>query len=89
MRKTLEFLAARLAEPDGIVSAHLIDRDFVLMDQTSDSTFGQQAENPICWTTLGLVQAAVHWATGSEQDVEEISCQAAGADASRFRVQLI
>ncbi len=87
-RKTLEHLAARMREPDGAVSVHLLDRDLIFMDTSSDSTFGYPADEPICWATLGMIQAALFWATGAEQAVDEISCRAAGAMACKFRIRL-
>jgi len=87
-RKVLEHLAAQMREPDGDVSVHLLDRDLIFMDTSSDSTFGQTVDEPICWATLGMIQAAIIWATGEEQDVDEISCRAAGATACKFRIRL-
>ena len=87
-RKLLEHLAAQMRAPDGDVSVHLLDRDLIFMDTSSDSTFGYSADAPICWATLGMIQAAVFEATGAEQSVEEISCRAAGAAACKFRIRL-
>ncbi len=85
----LNHLAARLQGVDGNVSVHLMDRELIFMDTSSDSTVEQSADSPICWATLGMLQAAMTLATGQEQNIEEISCRASGAAACRFRIQLI
>jgi predicted hydrocarbon binding protein len=86
-RQALELLAAWLRQPDGKVSVHLLDIDLILMDQSSDTTYGQAAEEPICWVTLGMIQGALAWALGEECDVEEFACRALGAEACKFRVK--
>ncbi|MBU0512592.1 MAG: hypothetical protein KKD28_01410 [Chloroflexi bacterium] len=87
-RRALEYLATQMRKPDGDVSVHLLDQDLIFMDTSSDSTFGYTADEPICWATLGMIQAALFWATGAEQAVDEISCRAAGATACKFRIRL-
>jgi predicted hydrocarbon binding protein len=60
----------------------------IVRDQASDLTFGQIADEPICWFTLGLLQAALAWSAGEELDIEEIACGAVGAEACEFRIRL-
>jgi len=86
-RFALNILASQMRRPDGQVSVHLLDKDLIFMDTTSDSTFGQTSPESVCWGTLGMIQAALYQATGKEQDVEEISCRAAGSVACRFRIR--
>jgi predicted hydrocarbon binding protein len=88
-RTALEYLAARMSEPDGKVSVHLLDKELIFVDTSSDSTYGQEDEQPVCWATLGAIQAALFWASGEEQDVEEISCRATGADSCKFRIRAL
>ena len=87
-RAALNMVAGLMRKPDGHVSVHLYDTDLIFMDTTSDITFGQDEENPICWYTVGLIQACLLWATGKEIDVEEISCRAVGADTCKFEIDL-
>ncbi len=87
IRQVLELLAEKLRGPGGEVSIHSQDLDFLLVDRSSDSTFGQKTAEPICWSTLGLIQGALFWAFGNEMDVEEISCRATGEEACKFRIK--
>jgi len=87
-RQVLELLAEKLRGQDGKVNVQAQDMGFLLVDQTSDSTFGQQTSEPICWSTLGLIQGALFWAIGNEMEVEEISCCAMGGDACKFKIRL-
>ena len=87
-RQTLEGLARQMRGPDGDVSVHLLDVDLYLIDRTSDSTLGQAADEPICWVTMGMIEAALRQALGSDVDVEEVNCRAMGAEACKFRVRI-
>jgi len=87
-QRALNYLAGCMQEPDGEVSVHLLDTDLILVDHSSDSTFGQEDDKPICWITLGMIQAALGGITSEEQDVEEITCRAQGEDACKFRVRI-
>jgi predicted hydrocarbon binding protein len=87
-QKVLNYLADCMQEPDGEVSVHLMDTDLIFVDHSSDSTFGQEEDKPICWITLGMIQSALADITSKEQDVEEITCRAQGEDACRFRARL-
>ncbi len=86
--KSMEFLAEQMKMANGQVSVHLLDTDLIFVDQTSDATYGQSANEPICWATKGMIQAALLWASGEECDVDEISCRAVGDEACKFRIQL-
>jgi len=88
-RSVLNYLASKMSAPNGDVSVHLLDKELIFMDTSSDSTQGQSAAEPICWATLGMIQAALLWATNLEQNVDEISCRATGAIACRFRIRLV
>lgn len=87
VRQTLEELARHLRGSDGDVSVHLLDVDLYLVDRTSDSTLGQAADQPICWVTMGMIEAALWQVLGSDVDVEEVTCRAMGAEACKFRVR--
>lgn len=87
-RLALNILAKQMKNPDGQVSVHLLDTEMIFMDTTSDSTVEQNAEDAVCWFTQGMVDAALFWATGMEEDVEEIACRAMGAEACKFRIRV-
>ena len=84
--RVLNQLAAVLGEPGGNVTVHLDDRRFLLVDTTSDATFGQTTETEVCWLTVGQIQEALYWATGQEHDVTEVACKAKGSPACRFEI---
>lgn len=87
-RAALTMLANLMKTPGGDVTVHLYDTDLIFMDTSSDGTFDQEADQPICWYTLGLIQACLAWVTGREINVEEISCRAMGAEACKFKIDL-
>lgn len=87
-QQTLGELARHLRGADGDVKVHLLDVELYLVDRTSDSTLGQTAEETICWVTMGMVEAALRQALGSDIDVEEINCRAMGAEACKFRIRI-
>ncbi len=85
-KRVLDYLASQMRGKDGQVSLHLLDVVLFFVDVSSDATYGQRAEEPICWGTLGMIQGALAWATGEEFDVEEVSCRSMGAEACRFKI---
>jgi predicted hydrocarbon binding protein len=87
-RRMLELLADVLREAGGAVSVHTLDLDLLLVDHSAAATLNQTSPEPICFVTLGLIQAALFWATGQEADMEEIACKAAGAPACEFKIKL-
>ena len=87
-RRTLNFAADRLRADGGSATVHLLDTDFLLVDRSSAATSGQESAEPICFVTLGLLEAALYWATGQDADIEEIACRAAGSPACEFKVRL-
>jgi predicted hydrocarbon binding protein len=86
-RRILNLVAERLRDGGGSVSIHTLDLDLMLMDHSAAATAGQISAEPICFTTLGLIQGAFVWATDKEADIEEIACKAAGAPACEFKVK--
>jgi len=83
---TLQWLAQEMAAPGGQVTVHLDDRHIAFVDQQSDATFGRTRETEICWVTVGEIQEALKWCTGTEHDVSEMSCKAKGDPACRFDI---
>ena len=82
----LRVLARDMAAPAGQVTAHRDDRRVVLVDHEGDAAFSRQRDSEVCWVTLGQIQAALKWSTGSDYDVVEESCKAKGAPACRFEI---
>jgi predicted hydrocarbon binding protein len=87
-RVALELLARLIKQPDGQVSVHFLAPDIIFVDTSSDSTVGQDAQEPICWYTLGLIQVVLSWAECEQQSVHEISCRAVEGEACKFRIAL-
>ena len=86
-RRVLELLAGAMQEGGGSASVHSLDLDLVLVDHSGAATVNQTSSEPICFVTLGLIQAALFWAAGQEADMEEIACKAIGAPACEFRIK--
>ena len=87
-RRMLELVAESLREAGGAASVHTLDLDLLLVDHSCAATLNQTSTEPICFVTLGLIQAALFWASGQEADMEEIACKAAGAPACEFKIKL-
>jgi predicted hydrocarbon binding protein len=82
----LRWLAGEMAFPNGRVLVERVEGRLALLDYESDGAFGRQTNAPMCWLTVGAIQAALNWATGREYGVNEIECKAMGAVACRFEV---
>lgn len=82
----LNWLAREMALPNGRVVVREENGRLVLLDHESDATLGCEAHEPMCWFTLGEIQAALRWATGREYDVVEVTCKATGAELCRFEI---
>jgi predicted hydrocarbon binding protein len=87
-RRTLNFAVGHLCADGDSATVHPLDTDFLLVDRSSAATSGQESTEPICFVTLGLLEAALFWATGQDTDVEEIACRAVGSPACEFRISL-
>jgi predicted hydrocarbon binding protein len=85
-RVALELLVTTLRLQDSQITLQKSDKEWILTDTSSISTYGQTAENPICWLTLGEIQEALAWAGRGTCDVEEIACLAAGSETCKFRI---
>jgi predicted hydrocarbon binding protein len=87
-KQTLELLARFMREKPEGVTVHSLDLDLLLVDHAC-SAVGDQKENAaICSVTLGMIQAAFLWATGSEVDVEEVACRAVTGEQCEFKVKV-
>ncbi|MBM3153059.1 MAG: hypothetical protein FJZ96_12805 [Chloroflexi bacterium] len=87
-QKVLELVAKILHPGLEGTSVHLLDVDLLLVDRLGADSGSFPSDEPACFVTLGLIQAALAWATGMEMDVEEIACQSMGAQACEFKVAL-
>ena len=87
-RRTLNLVAEALRADGGSATVHLLDTDLLLVDRSGAAACGQESAGPICFVTLGLLEAALYWATRQDTDIEEIACRAAGAPACEFKVRL-
>jgi len=85
-KAALELLAKMLSDHRDDVTLHTLDLDLLLADKASPGTMGQNESEHICYVTLGLIRECLHWATGQEHDIEEISCRANGGDACEFKI---
>ncbi len=85
-RTALNVVARLLSSNAGDISAHTLDRDFLLVDHTSPCTAGEHTDEPICWVTLGLVRESLRWADSREFDVIETTCRAQGARQCEFKI---
>jgi len=84
-KRTLEFIAEQYRTGGGSTMVHLLDTDLLFVDRSGAATCGQESTEPICFVTHGILEAALHWATGQDADIEEISCKAMGANACEFK----
>ncbi|NOZ00069.1 MAG: hypothetical protein GXP40_12855 [Chloroflexi bacterium] len=85
-KSILDLLARLLSAKSGDITIHTLDLDLLLVDRASPTTYNQRDDEPICYVTQGLIREALYWATNREPDVEEISCQAAGAQTCEFKI---
>jgi predicted hydrocarbon binding protein len=88
-KPALELLAAFLRGQPGGVTVHTLDNDLMLVDHGGAASAGQRESQTICYTTLGLIQECLFWATGHEHDMEEVSCRANGGDACEFKIRVV
>jgi predicted hydrocarbon binding protein len=86
-KPALDLLARLLSAKPGNLTVHTLDLDLLLVDHASPTTTDQQDNEPICWVTLGLMRAALLWATGREYDIMETSCRAIGAQTCEFHIK--
>ena len=47
----------------------------------------QAANEPVCWTMVGLLREALESVTRRTYEVEEVACRAAGAETCMFRIR--
>lgn len=86
-KPALDLLAKLLSAKTGGITIHTLDLDFLLVDHASPAAHEQHDDEPICWVTISLIRACIHWATGRELDVTERTCRAMGAPACEFHIK--
>jgi predicted hydrocarbon binding protein len=47
---------------------------------------GKQADAPMCWLWVGVLQESIHWLTGRDFEVQEVECRAMGAPACVWEI---
>jgi predicted hydrocarbon binding protein len=87
-RRTVNLVAGTLRVVSESATVHLLDTELLLVDHAAAAAAGQESVAPICFVTIGLLEAALYWATGQAADVEEIACRAMGAPACEFKIKL-
>ena len=56
------------------------------LDYNCANCAGKQADAPLCWIHVGVIQEAVRWQTGKESLVTQTACRAMGAEACVWEV---
>ena len=82
-KASVELLARMLGRG---TSVHTLDLDLMLVDRVSPGTSGQSEPGPVCHLTIGLIRAALEWASTPASDIVETACRAAGAPACEFKI---
>jgi len=85
-KPALDLLARLYSTHAGDITAHSLDRELMLVDHTSPTTLDQQDNEPICWTTLGMIRECLLWATDLEFDVSETTCRAFSGKQCQFQI---
>lgn len=87
-KAALELLARILSARENDLTVHTLDVNLLVVDHASPSTLGRSESAPICYVTLGLLREALYWAEGTEHDIEETTCRAAGAAECKFKITI-
>ncbi|MFZ5880700.1 MAG: V4R domain-containing protein [Chloroflexota bacterium] len=87
-KAALELLARILSARENDLTVHTLDVNLLVVDHASPSTLGRSESAPICYVTLGLLREALYWAVGTEHDIEETTCRAAGAAECKFKITI-
>jgi bacteriochlorophyll 4-vinyl reductase len=61
------------------------DHFFFVVDECPCRWRGEK-DKPVCFVTVGVLQGALHWATGKNFNINEVSCIAMGDNACRYRI---
>lgn len=86
-QQVLRLLADYLGAPDGGVRVVQNGTRWDFFDGQADDCAGRGAKCPDSFLTVGLLRAALHWATGRNFDVIQLSNRAHGARESRFEAR--
>lgn len=63
------------------------DDKFIYSIKRCPACWGRTSQRPVCFTTVGLLQAAFKWVSGGQLfDITEVACTAMGHDACVFHV---
>lgn len=84
--RVLETAGKFLHGDQAALSAHTLDKDFMLVVRRCPLAEETPAAGPLCFVTLGLVSEVMYWATGEVYTVSETECLAAGDAACEFHI---
>lgn len=85
-KAALDMLVRLLDVKPEEIKVHTLDLNLLLIDNISPTTYNQRDDEPICHVTHGLIREAVYWATSTDAQIEEISCQAIGDKSCEFKI---
>ncbi|MCP4142380.1 MAG: hypothetical protein GY755_19255 [Chloroflexi bacterium] len=85
-KAALDLLIRLLDAKSDDMKAHTLDLNLLLVDSISPTTYNQRDDEPICHVTHGLIRETIYWATSTDAQIEEISCQAMGDKNCEFKI---
>ena len=85
-KAALDMLVRLLDVKPEEIKVHTLDLNLLLIDNISPTTYNQRDDEPICHVTHGLIREAIFWATSTDAQIEEISCQAIGDKSCEFKI---
>ena len=88
-RLALNNLVFLLRYPGSWVVVNAPGSDLYYMDFSGLGCLEQEAGEPVCWTTVGLIHGVLESITRQEYEVEELACRAAGSETCKFRIRPI
>jgi predicted hydrocarbon binding protein len=79
---------ARAATRDVNQPTDIEERDdhFLFVVDECPCRWRGKKDKPVCFVTVGVLQGALHWATGKNFNINQVSCIAMGDDACRHRI---
>lgn len=86
-RLVLRNLAFLLNYPGDWKAVKLADREYSYAAFFGLGCAEQSADEPVCWTIVGLIRGALESVTRRTYEVEEVACRAMGAETCLFRIR--
>lgn len=89
--RSIQFLANQMRLSGNGVTVFSLGQDLIFMDAVSDTTWGANLQGletiPTCWSTIGMIEAALIETVAKEYIVEEMTCKGMGALHCQFRIR--